>query len=95
MCFLDLYQRAQWDHLAFAIARFEACDRFRMLAELRVGLRDHLEGPAKAVEVIHVKRAKINLHGLEKILQRHALGLGLDTIDVRVQLRHVHCEGGE
>src|SRR5439155_14995532 len=49
----------------------------------------------EAVEVIHVKRAEINLHGLKKVLQRHALRLGFEPIDVRVELRHVDREGGE
>ena len=39
----------------------------------RVGLGDDLVSAAEAVEIVDVKRAEINLHRLEEILQRHAL----------------------
>ena len=93
MSFCHLHQRAERHHLTFRVAGLEAGDVLSAVAELGVGLRNDLIGAAKTVEVVHVKRAEINLHRLEKILQRHALLLGLYAINVRVQLRHVHREG--
>ena len=64
-------------------------------AEARVGLGNHLEGPAEPVEVVHVERAKIYLHGLEQILQGHAFGFGLGAVNLGVELRDVDGERGE
>src|ERR1051326_5783509 len=93
--FLYLNQRAERDHLALPVAGFESGDVFWLIPELRIRLGDDLVGPAKAVEIVHVKRAEINLHRLEKVCERDALLLGFDAIDVRIQLRHVDGEGGK
>ena len=79
--------------MSLRVARLEAGDVLGPVAERSVGLRNDLVRPAEAVEVIDVERAKINLHGLEEILERHALLFGFDTIDVCIELRHVDGEG--
>ncbi len=60
-----------------------------MGAERRIGLDLHLVGAAEPVEVVHVQRAQVDLHGVEHIRDRHAQLLGLDAVQVGVELRHV------
>ena len=92
---LHLDERAERNHLSGGVAGFQTRDVLGAIAELRVGLRDDLPGTAEEVEVIHVERAEVDLHRLEQILQGHALRLGLHAIDLGVELRDVHGEGGE
>ena len=93
--FRDLDERAQRHHFAPVIAGLEPGDVVGMRPEGRIGLGEHLVGAAKAVEIVHIERAEIDLHGLEQILQGHALGFGLDAVHLGVKLRDVDGEHGE
>ena len=62
---------------------------FDLVAELRIGLHDHLPGAAEAVEVVDVARAEIRLQRAEHIAQVHALRQARVAIDVDEQLRRV------
>ena len=66
-----------------------------MVAERRVGLRDHFVGAAEAVEVVHIDRAQISLHGVENVLDLDAQLHRLDPVDVGVELRHADIEIGK
>ena len=95
MRFGDLHDAAELHHLAFVIARLQTGNVFGVGAERGIGLGHDFEGAAKAVEVVHIKRAEINLERIEKILQRDSLRLRFLPVHVRIQLRHIHGERGE
>ena len=92
MRFGHFHDGTERNHFALVVARFESRDVLGVRAELRVRLRDDFVGAAKTVEIIDVKRAEINLHRLEKIVERDAFGLRLLAVNIRVELRHVDGE---
>ena len=55
----------------------------------------HLVGAPEAVEVVHVQRAQVHLQRLEHVRELDVLALGLDAVDVDVELRHVDLVGAE
>ena len=59
--FMNIHQRTERNHVAGGIAGFKFPDVVGVNPEICVGLGRHLICPAKAVEVIYVKRAQINL----------------------------------
>ena len=85
----DIHHRTDGHHLPLVITGTQPGDIFYAGPERCVRLGDHLPGTAKAVEVIHIGRAKIGLQGVEQFGQRHTLGLGPQPIHLRIQLRHV------
>ncbi len=66
-----------------------------MGSERCIRLRNHLERPPETVEVVDVKRAQVYLQRLEDIRQLYALTFHFDSVDVDVQLRHVHLVAAE
>ena len=78
---------------AGGVARLELRDIARRGAERRVGLRDHLLGAAEVVEVVDVEAAEIDLQRLEDVGDGDVLLLGLDAVDVGVELRNAGAEG--
>ena len=60
-----------------------------------LGLRAHLERAAEEVEVVDVDRAEIDLQRVEDVAERHVELVGLDAIDVGVELRRRGAEGRE
>ncbi len=83
------------DHVAGGVAGAEQADVGGLVAEGRVGLDDDLVGAAEAVEIVHVDRAEVGLHGLEERCEIDALGLGLGAVHVGEELRHVDGVAGE
>ena len=92
---LDLEHGPQRHHLATGVAHLEFGDVFSATAILLVGLHDDLPGAAKAVEVIHVERAEIDLQRERHVLLADAQALGLHPIDIRFELRCGGAETGE
>ena len=64
-------------------------DVLDLVAELRIGLHDHLPGAAEAIEVVDVPRAQVRLQGVEHFAQADALRHALLAVDVDVQLRRI------
>ena len=64
-----------------------------MRAEGRVGLGDHVLGAAEVVEVVDVEAAEVDLQRLEDIGDGDVFLLGLDAVDVGVELRNAGAEG--
>ncbi len=91
----DLDEGRQRDHLAAVVAHLQLADLLGRQAELLVGLDVDLVGTAEAVEVVGVQRAEVDLHGVEYLVDGHAVGLGLLAVDVGVHLRHVDLVAGE
>src|SRR6266404_421888 len=87
--------RAQGYHLAGRVAGLERHDVIELTAERGIRLRDDLVGAAETVEVVDVERAEVHLQRLEHVREPHVLALGLDAIDVDVELRHVDLVGAE
>ncbi len=58
-------------------------------------LHGDLKRATEAIEVVHVQRTEVGLHGLEHVRDRHASRFGLGAIQIREQLRHVHLIAGE
>lgn len=85
----QLEHAAERNHLACGIARLEQQRILRAITILLVGLRDHAEGAAKAVEVVDVERTQIRLQRLEHITEPDAELLDLHTVDVGVEQRCV------
>ena len=51
-------------HAAGAVADLQLLDVLDLVAELGVGLDDHLPGAAEEVEVVDVQRAQVDLQGV-------------------------------
>ncbi|MNH26500.1 hypothetical protein D3C79_865570 [compost metagenome] len=60
-----------------------------------IGLSHHLVGATKAVEVVDIERAEIDLQRLEHIRQAHPLAFDLGTIDDDIELRCIDIKTGE
>ena len=60
----------------------------RIRAELRVGLNVDLEHAAELVELVDVGRAEIARERREHLVCRQMQRLGLDAVDLDVELRH-------
>ena len=71
------------------IAGTQPANVINVFPERRIRLGNHLPGSTEAVEVIHIGRAQIGLQGIEQLGQRHALGFRLETVHLRIQLRHI------
>ena len=74
---------------------FSLPDLLGRAAETAVGLELDLPGAAELVEVVDVERAHVDLQGVEDVADAHAHRLGLDAVDVGVELRRVRAEQGE
>ncbi len=92
---LDVDEGRQWDHLAAVVAYLQLADLLRCQAELLVGLDVDLIGATEAIEVVRVQRAQVDLHGVEDVVDGHAMGLGLLAVDIGIHLRHVDLIAGE
>ena len=92
---LDRDEGSQRDHVARGIAGLEPDDILGLQPKIGLGLRGDRIGAAEGVEVVDVQRAQVHLHGVEELLHRDALRLRLLTIDVGIDLRHVHLVAGE
>ena len=92
---LHAQQRRERDHLAAIGADLELPDIVGAGAEFRVGLHAHRIGAAEAVEVVHIERAEIDLHGVEHVGHGDAELARLDAVDVGIELRHVDLIAGE
>ena len=91
----DVDHGAEGHHLAVRVAGLERHDVIELGAERRIRLRDYLEGAAETVEVVDVERAQVHLQGLEHVRKLHVLALGLDAIDIDVELRNVDLVGAK
>ncbi|MND95720.1 hypothetical protein D3C80_879830 [compost metagenome] len=91
----DLEEGRQRDHLAEVVAHLQLADLLGIEAELLLSLDVDLVGTAKAVEVVGVQRAQVDLQGVEDVGDRHAVGLGLFPVDGGIDLRHVDLVAGE
>ena len=92
---LDRDQRTEGDHLSGGVARLERKNVVHLRTERRIRLRHHTVSTAKSVEVIDIHRAQVDLQRLEHVGHLHALALGLEAIDVDVELRNVDLIAGE
>ena len=91
----NVYDRAERDHFSCAVSGSEMADVFRLQAVRRFGLHIYLVRSTEAVEIVHVKRAEVHLHGVEDVVQRNSVSLGFLAIHVGIDLRNVHVEAGE
>ncbi len=91
----DLDKGRQRDHLALVVAHFQLADLVFVQAELLLSLHVDLVGAAKAVEVVGIQRAQVDLQGVEDVADRHAVGLGLFAVDGGIDLGHVDRVAGE
>ena len=89
------HEGAERNHVAGGVAGLQARDVLGVQPEARLGLRIHLVSAAEAVEVIDVQGAEIDLHGVEDVRKRDALGLRLLAIHLGVHLRHVDLVAAE
>ena len=87
-------QGAEGHHVACGIAHVKSSDVFRLHSELMIGLDVHLPGAAEFIEIVHISRSQVGVHGVEHHIQRHAQGFGLVPVDFRKQLRHAGAERG-
>lgn len=85
----------QRNHVAVGITRLQVQDIVRFQTKVRLGLHIDLIAAPEPIELIHVQRTQIHLHGVEQLLQVHALGNRLVAIHVGIDLRHVLLEAGE
>ena len=81
--------RAERNHRALRVPHLELRDVVGRGSELRVRLHLHLVGAAELVEVVHVHRPEIGLHGLEQVGEDDAFVLHLVPIHLDVELGHV------
>src|SRR6266568_4329451 len=93
--FANVHERAERHHVAGGIAGFEFRNVLGVNTEVRVGLRRHLIRSAKAVEVIYVEGAKIDLERVVHIAQGNVHALGLHAVHIHENLRHARGKGGE
>ena len=91
---LDFHQRRNGNHLPGGIADLQFADVILVAAELLVRLDHDLVSAPEAVEVVHIKRAEIDLEGGVELLQIDALGLGFDLVHIGEELGHIDLEGG-
>ncbi len=87
--------RAQQDHLPLVVAHLELANSLDLVAEARIGLEIDLPGPAELVEVVDVVRSEVDLQRIEDLVQRHAQGQALGTVDVEVQPGRVRARAVE
>ena len=64
-------------------------------AKRRVGLRRHVPGAAQEIEVVDIQPAQVHLQRLKDIGDQHVLLLGLDPVDVGIELRKAGAIAGE
>src|SRR5262249_39155346 len=88
----DTHDRAERHHLTTDVSDLEELDLIGVVAERTIGLHDHLPAPAKPVEVVDVKRAQVNLQGVEDVFRIYSHRLALIAVDVGIKLRHVGSE---
>ena len=91
----DLDEGRQRDHLATVVAHLQLADLVGRQAKLLLGLDVDLIGATKTVEVIGIQRAKVDLHGVEDLIDSHPVGLGFLPVDVGIDLRHVDLIAGK
>ena len=92
---LHVEHRAERHHAALRVAGLQALDVGGVGAEAALRLRPDLERAPEAVEVVHVRRAQVDLERVEDVAQRHVQLLRLHAVDVGVELRRAGPEGGE
>src|SRR5262249_19515816 len=88
----DRHNGAERHHLAVGVSHLQKLDPIRIVAELAVGLHDHLPTAAEAIEIIDIKRAQILLERVEDVLRVYSHRLALIAVDVRIKLRHIGTE---
>jgi hypothetical protein len=74
---------------ARGVARLEACQVLTVASEPTIGLDDHLTRATQQIEVIDVLRAEIDLQRGEHIRRRETDLLGLDAIDICVDVDEI------
>lgn len=86
---LNFKKGGQWDHLASLRTNLQLADIFGMAAIIRVCLNTHAVSAAKGIEVVDVKRTKIDLQSFENIRDGHAQLACLHAVNVSEKLRNV------
>src|SRR5471032_2050724 len=86
---LNFDQRRQWHHFASSVASFQHADILSAGAEWSICLNADLVDATKAVEVIHIQRAKIDLHRIKHIGDGYTQLFCLHAVQIHVQLRNV------
>ena len=90
----DVGQGADGDHPSAGVAHLEAAHVVDLVAELRLGLNDHLPGPAEQVEVVDVERTEVDSHRVEEVFQRDVFRHALLPVHVHENLWDVGSEDG-
>ena len=87
---LDAHEGAERNHVARGVAGLEPDDVLGLQTESRFRLGGDRVGAAEGVEIVHIQRPQVHLHGVEELLHGHALRLRFFAIDLGIDLRHVH-----
>ena len=90
--FPEIDQASQRHHLARGVARLQAKDVVRTRAEGAVRLRGDLEGLPEKRQIVDIDGAEVELQRFRDRADIDASALGLDAIDIRINLRGVRAE---
>ncbi|MCY1514968.1 hypothetical protein D9M68_495410 [compost metagenome] len=77
------------------VAHPQLANLLRCDAVCLLGLDVDLVGAAKTVEIVGVHRTQVDLQGVEDVVDRHTVRLGLVPVDVRIELRNIDLIAGE
>ena len=92
-CLVNGDESPDRNHVAISVSDIKLPDIFRIDAELVIGLHLHLPRAAKLVEVVYVGRTQVSLQSAEQTIERNFECLGLGTVNLRKELRHVRPKG--
>ena len=91
----DAHHVVERDHLLVVGAHVELANVARLAAEALVGLHVHAIGAIVEIEIVHVRRAQVDLQRVGDLLDGHLQAARLGAIDVHDELRIVGGEGAE
>jgi hypothetical protein len=81
-------QRRQRNSAAIAVADLQLAEPIGIIAECSIRLNANLIRSVEFVEVVDVNRSQIGLQRREHVVQMDSHPLGLDAVDVEINLRH-------
>ncbi|MNI20430.1 hypothetical protein D3C73_739120 [compost metagenome] len=92
---IHLHQGRQGDHLARERTHLQSADIIGMAAIAGICLHPHRVGTPELVEIVDIKRAKVDLQRAEDIGHLHPELMGTGTVDVGKELRHIDLPTAE
>src|SRR5260221_745024 len=95
VAFFHFHDRSDRNNQSVLVPHLEAQDIGWVLAELFIGLSNHLIGSPESIEIVHVQRSEIDLQGISYIGLGQAKSCRLFHIDVCLELRHINRKGGK